>query len=103
MEITHSNPNIYESIEGYVDGNHNVDKVPKVLRDLQNRMWALKLSGCQIVSYRSVVNFFRRKFHKKKSAKKRGYNHFYTDEERRLIYEAKNLHFNLTSNIVFNY
>lgn len=90
MEIDESNQNIYESIEGYLDGNHNVDNVPKIVRDLQNRIWALKMSGCQIVSFRSVVKFFRRTFHKKKSAKKRGYNHFYTDEERRLIYEAKN-------------
>lgn len=94
MEISHSNQNIYESIEGYLNGNRNaVNNVPKIIRDLQNRIWALKMSGCQVVSFRSVVKFFRRTFQKKKSAKKMGYNHFYTDEERRLIYEAKNRRF----------
>ena len=90
MEISLSNENIYESIEGYFDKNHNVSNVPKIIRDLQNRIWALKLSGCQVVSFRSVVNFFRRKLNKRKSAKKLGYNHFYTDEERRLFIEVKN-------------
>lgn len=90
MEIACSNDNIFESIEGYFDENNNVRTVPKLIRDLQSRIYALKMSDCQIVSFRSVMNFFRRKFQKRMSAKKLGYNHFYTDEERRLISEAKN-------------
>lgn len=90
MEIGYSNENIFESIEGYFDKNRNASNVPKIIRDLQNRIWALKLSGCQVVSFQSVVNFFRRKFYKRKSAKKLGYIHFYTDEERRLFFEVKN-------------
>lgn len=90
MEITFSTENIFESIEGYIDENNNVRTVPKIIRDLQSRICALKLSGCQVVSFRSVMNFFRRKFQKRLSAKKLGYSHFYTDEERRLIFEVKN-------------
>lgn len=91
MEIACLNDNLCESIEGYFDENNNVRTVPKIIRDLQSRICALKLSGCQVVSFRSVMNFFRRKFHKRMSAKKLGYNHFYTDDERRLIFEVKNL------------
>lgn len=90
MEIGCTNENLTESIEGYFHQNHNVSNLPKVIRDLQSRIWALKFSGCQVVSFRSVMNFFRRKFFKRKSAKELGYHHFYTDEERRLIFEVIN-------------
>lgn len=90
MEINFSTENLYESIEGYFDENNNVRTIPKIIRDLQSRIYALKMSGCQVVSFRSVMNFFRRKFQKRISAKKLGYNHFYTDEERRLIFEVNN-------------
>lgn len=90
MEIGCTHEDVYESVEGYFDQNHDVSNVPKVIRDLQSRIWALKLSGCHVISFRSVVKFFRRKFNKKKSAKKLGYDHFYTDAERRLIFKVKN-------------
>lgn len=81
MDLARTHENIFEHFEKCSDDNSKLNNIPRVLQTWQNRLWALKLSGCKLASFKSFVNFFRRKVHTKKSAKKQGYKQMFTEEE----------------------
>lgn len=81
MDIARTYENLFEQSEKSFDDDSNSKNIPRVLQILRNKMWALKLSGCKLASFNSVVNFFRKKIPSKKSAKKQGYKQMFTEEE----------------------
>lgn len=80
MDIARTYENLFEHFEKCSDNSSN-SNLPRALQILRNRVWALKLSGCKLASFKSVVHFFRKKFPTKKSAKKQGYKQMFTEEE----------------------
>lgn len=91
MDISRAHENLFESIENCFDDNNETSYMPKMFQTLQSRVWALKISGCKLASFKSVMNFFRKRIHTKKSAKKQGYRQMYTEEEIRYTQQCKKL------------
>lgn len=82
MDLARTHENIFEHFDfKCFNENPKKNNVPRILQTWNNRMWALKLSGCKLTSFKSLVHFFRKKFHTKKSAKKQGYRQMFTEEE----------------------
>lgn len=77
MDIARTYENIFDESEYGTKSKH----MPKILEMLQNRLWALKISGCKLVSFKSFVKFFGKRIATKKSAKKQGYRQMFTEEE----------------------
>lgn len=91
MDISRTHEDLFESIENSFEDSIENSNMPRVLKTLQSRLWALKISGCKLASFKSVMNFFRKRIQTKKSAKKQGYRQMYTEDEIRYIQTPKSV------------